>query len=238
MQKEKETIQRRSLFSAHWPVALSLLTAITAIGTVTLHIIGNTRHQQYLKYWGIDSDIFPKTTEWILINGYYGIFDRFIAILSAIFSNIHWLAAATLIGGIYIFILLTPIGSAPRETPAWLLHRPEWFRRFIKQMFLTALFMSFAPLALFFLTAFLAVPAAFGETAGTAAAVSASIEHKKGCQVSKISCVELKRNGDFLATGFLLDSSPTHIAIFDAQLQRGRVIPMENIEIISKKIIK
>lgn len=48
---------------------LSLSTAIVAAGTVTLHLIGDVRHRFYLKYWGIDASLFPKTTDWILING-------------------------------------------------------------------------------------------------------------------------------------------------------------------------
>lgn len=86
-------------------------------------------------------------------------------------------------------------------------------------MLLTAMFVSVVHCALFLLTAFMAVPAALGETAGKSAAENEALEYGKGCQLSKMSCVELKREGEVIATGFVLDSSPSHIAIFDAQAQ-------------------
>lgn len=222
----------------NWPTALSLLTVLVAAGTVTLHLIGDVRHRQYLKYWGIDAGLFPKTADWILINGYYGVVDRFVAILIAMVGNLHWLAAAAVILGVYIFILLLPGSGAPGEAPAWLLRQPEWRRRLIRQMLLTGLFVSVVPCALFLLTAFMVVPAALGETAGKAAAENEASEYRKGCQTSKIPCVELKGEVGVISTGFVLDSSPSHIAIFDAQLQRSRVLALEKLEVVSSRIPK
>ena len=222
----------------NWPTALSLLTVLVAAGTVTLHLIGDVRHRQYLKYWGIDAGLFPKTADWILINGYYGVVDRFVAILIAVVGNLHWLAAAAVILGVYVFILLLPGSGAPGEAPAWLLRQPEWRRRLIRQMLLTGLFVSAVPCALFLLTAFIVVPAALGETAGKAAAENEASEYRKGCQTSKIPCVELKGEGGVISTGFVLDSSPSHIAIFDAQLQRSRVLALEKLEVVSSRIPK
>ena len=222
----------------NWPTALSLFTALVAAGTVTLHLIGDVRHRQYLGYWGIDAGLFPKTTDWILINGYYGVVDRFVAILIAMLGNVHWLATAAVILGVYVFILLSPASGASGEAPAWLLRQPEWRRRLIWQMLLTGLFVSVVPCALFLLTAFMAVPAALGETAGKAAAQNEASEYRKGCQTSKIPCVELKGEGGVISTGFVLDSSPSHIAIFDAQMQRGRVIALEKLEVVSSRLPK
>lgn len=123
---------------------LSLATALVAVGTVTLHLIGDVRHRHYLNYWGIDAGLFPKTADWILINGYYGVVDRFVAILIAILGNLHWLAAAAVILGLYGFILQSPAGGTSGEAPQWLLRQPEWRRRLIRQMLLTALFVSAA----------------------------------------------------------------------------------------------
>ncbi|QNP48150.1 hypothetical protein [Diaphorobacter aerolatus] len=233
--EESIKISNRRRIALSWPTALSLLTALVAAGTVTLHLIGDVRHRQYLKYWNVDAGLFPKTADWILINGYYGVVDRFIYILAAVFDNLYWLFIATIISGLYLFILLSPTAGASGEAPAWLLRQPEWRRRLIRQMLLTALFMSVMPCALFLLTAFMVVPAALGETAGKAAAESDLAEYMKGCQTSKIPCVELQREGTTIATGFVLDSSPSHIAIFDAQAQRGRVLALEKIEVLSSR---
>lgn len=227
-------LPRRSL-TLNWPTALSLFTALVAAGTVTLHLIGDVRHRHYLKHWGIDAGLFPKSADWVLINGYYGVVDRFVAILIAMLGNLHWLAAAVLILGVYVFMLLSPTSGASDETPGWLLRQPAWRRRLIRQMLLTALFVSVVPCALFLLTAFMAVPAALGETAGKAAAENEASEYRKGCQVSKIACVDLKRDGEVIATGFVLDSSVSHIAIFEAHEQRSRVLALDKLEIVSKR---
>ncbi|MET4579446.1 hypothetical protein [Ottowia thiooxydans] len=105
-------------------------------------------------------------------------------------------------------------------------------------MVLTALFMGIFPLVLALLTVFVRVPAGLGEFAGKASAEQHELEFRKGCQLSMYSCVELKRNDEFVATGFVLDTSPTHIAIVDAQTQRGRVLPLENLELISVRAPK
>lgn len=238
MSQTEEISRPRSLLSLNLPLALSLLTALIAAGTVTLHLVGAVVHRQYLGHWGINADLFPKSTDWILINGYYGVADSFISFLKAIVGNLLWLATAAVALGLYIFILLTPWIPASGEAPAWILRQPPWRRRLIRQMLLTALFVVTAPLALFLLTVFIAVPAALGETAGKTAAERATLQHKKGCDLSKIPCIELKREGNVIGTGFVLDSSPSHIAIFDTQAQRGRVLALDKLEVVSNRTPK
>jgi hypothetical protein len=235
MSQIEDTSQLRRSLAPNWATALSLFTALVAAGTVTLHLIGDVSHRQYLNHWGIDANLFPKTTDWILINGYYGVVHRFVAILIAILGNLHWLAAAAFILGVYVFILLSPASGVSGEVPAWLLRQPEWRRRLIRQMLLTTLFVTVIPCALFLLTAFMAIPAAFGETSGKATAETEAAEHRKGCHLSKISCVELRKDGEVIGTGFVLDSSPSHIAIFDAQVQRGRVLALDQLEVMSNR---
>jgi hypothetical protein len=237
MSQDLETQKNSWLKAPNWPAMLSVTTALIAFSTVMLHLIGATRHRNYLNFWGIDQGLFPKAADWTLINGYYGVFDRFIAILGATLSSLHWLAFAGIILGIYVFVLCTP-SSGSAKKPAWLERRSARFQRFFRQVALTTIIVWFSPLALFVFTAVLAVPAAFGEIAGKSAAEREASEYVKGCKQSSISCVELSKDGNVIATGFVLDSTTSHIAIFDEKLQRGRVIPMENIEIISKKIIK
>lgn len=236
MSQSEEIALPRKLFSISLPTALSLLTALVALGTVTLHLIGDVSHRQYLKFWGIDAGLFPKATDWVLINGYYGVVDRFVAILLAMLRNLHWLAAAAVILGVYLFVLLSPASGAPGKVPSWLLRQAEWRRRLFRNLLLTGVFVSVAPCALFLFTAFMVVPAALGETAGKAAAENEASEYKKGCNKSRIPCVELKADGKVLVEGFILDSSPSHIAIFDARLQNGRVIALEKLEVVAHSV--
>lgn len=233
MSKIEKVIPPKAPLALNWTTALSSFTAFVAVGTVTLHLIGDLSHRHYLKFWGIDAGLFPKTTDWILINGYYGVVDRFVAILTAMLGNLSWMAIAAAILGLYVFILLSPAGGASGKAPAWLLRQPPWRLRLIQQMLLTAAFVAAVPCALFLLIAFMVVPAALGETAGKFSAEKEASEYRKGCQHSKIPCVELKAEAKTIATGFVLDSSLSHIAIFDAQMQRARVFALEKLEVIS-----
>ena len=235
MSHSEENTPSRKRFALSWPIALSALTAIAAAGTTALHLIGEVQHRQYLQYWNVDANLFPKPVDWILINGYYGVFDRMAATLTVVLANLPWLAVATVILGLYLFLLRSPVASGSGEPPAWLLRLPQWGQRLIRQLLLTALFVAVVPLALFLLAIFMAIPAVLGETAGKAAAQSEAVEYMKGCDNSKIPCVELRREGEVVATGFLLESSPSHIAIFDAQSQRGRVLALEKLEVLSSR---
>jgi hypothetical protein len=237
MSQEQETPKDIRSKALNWSKLLSAATVLVAACTVVLHVIGATRHQNYLSFWGINHGLFPKTTDWTLINGYYGVFDRFVAILSATLSNLHWLAIASIILGIYVFLLLTPIGG-PAKKPAWLDRLSPGWKRLLRQVALTAICVLASPFVLVLVTAFLAVPAAFGEIAGKSAAEREVAEYKKGCELARTPCVELSKDGSIIATGFVLDINPSHIAIFDEQLQRARVLPMENVAITSKKSIK
>lgn len=237
MSQEQETPKDIRSKALTWSKLLSAATVLVAASTVVLHVIGATRHQNYLSFWGINHGLFPKTTEWTLINGYYGVFDRFFAILSTTLSNLHWLAIASIILGIYVFVLFTPIGG-PAKKPAWLDRLSPGWQRFLRQVMLTAIYVLVSPFVLVLVTAFLAVPAAFGEIAGQSAAEREAPEYKKGCELARVPCVELSKDGSIIATGFVLDINPSHIAIFDEQLQRARVLPMENVALTSKKSIK
>ncbi len=211
---------------------LSSLTALIAAATVTLHFIGVVRHGAYLRHWGIDAGLFPKATDWFLINGYYGLVDRFVVILVAVMSNLHWVLAAAVALGLYMFLLLSPAAAGSGKPSMWLLRRPAWFRRMLRQVLLTALIVSALPMALFLLTAFMVTPAMLGDLAGTAIAEANALEYAKGCEKSKYKCVQLKKNDAVIAIGFVIDDSPAQIAIFDTELQRGRTIPRDQLEMV------
>lgn len=237
MSQEQETPKHIRSKALNWSKLLSAATVLVATSTVVLHVIGATRHQNYLNFWGINHGLFPKTTDWTLINGYYGVFDRFVAILSATLSNLHWVVIVSIILGIYIFLLLTPIGG-PAKKPAWFDRLSPSWQRLFRQVMLTAICVLISPIALLVVTTFIAIPAAFGETAGKSAAEREASEYKKGCELANFPCVELSKDGSIIATGFVLEINPSHIAIFDEKLQRARVLPMENVAITSKKTIK
>ena len=80
------------------------------------------------------------------------------------------------------------------------------------------------------------IPAVLGEQAGKASAEADAKEYAKGCEKSKPPCIELKRGGEHMGKGFVLDDSPNEIAIFDTDLKRGRTLPRDGLEMVVGRI--
>jgi len=218
--------------------SLSLLTAVAASGGVTLHLMGNATHTTYLGNWGLDAGLFPKATDWMLITGYSTAFDRGVAILKLMSANVLWSLVIFLVLSIYFALLQSPLGSGTGKQPAWLERQSERVRRFLRSALSALLFVC----ALFFLfgalLALAAVPAVLGATAGKAAVERDMKDYAKGCDKATSSCVQLKKGNEIVGMGFILDSSPTHIAIFDVTQQRARSIPREGVETVAMRAPK
>lgn len=218
-----------------WSGVLSLLTALAAVGTVTLHIVGMASHRAYLEFWGIDAGVFPKSTDLVLINGYYGLVNQSALALLGILANFGWWAAAAAGVALYLFILLSPWDAGSGAVGAWLTGRAAWVQRLARYLAGTLLVAAIIPAMLTAWTAVMIVPDAVGAASGRAHAEREAAEFTKGCEKSKRVCVELKKDGQALGLGFVLNGSPSYIAIFDAQLKRARVIPREAVELISSR---
>lgn len=61
---------------------------------------------------------------------------------------------------------------------------------------------------------------------------SYALEIQKGCNQSAIPCAELKSGQKTIAKGYVLESSLSHIAIFDVDLQLARVLPLDKLKLI------
>ncbi|WP_454721794.1 hypothetical protein [Delftia acidovorans] len=227
MLNDNKSSDSKKSFLSSFPLLASLGTFLIAVATVLLHLIGDVVHRKYLSFWGINHELFPKKVDWILINGYYGFVNGLFEIVNAVFNNALYIISFALILVLYIYILEMPILRSKNETPAWLEGKPNWVRRFIKAVLLSVLISTIFPLVFFLLTLFLVIPAAVAESIGRNIAEKELIEYKKGCQKAKYICVEMKRDGGAEAIrGFLLDVSPSHIAIFSPESMSSHVIPL------------
>lgn len=227
----------RAPFS-RWAFLLSSSSALIAIGTVLLHFVGSVSHIQYLAHWGVSANLFPKDSSWLLINGYYGTALQFLEMLNAIANNWYFLIGTGIISGIYISLLLWQTNTEPRPMFKWEKKIPKWARRLLQQTALTTLLVCASPLALTLLIATMFIPAIFAEFSGKNIAQRHHDIYSKGCENPKADCVDLIKNSSTLARGFVLDMSSTHIAIFDVDSQRSRVLPIENLEIVAMKAKK
>ena len=223
----------KPLFQLGWTTALSILGVIAAVGAVTLHIVGLTQHQVYLGFWGLNANLFPKSTDWLLLQGYYGLFERLVAVIRATMGNIGWLFLTVLFLGLLVFLVNLVNRIELPELPSRFIQLAKWQRELVLVLLLAMCFCAALPGTLLVFVAFSAGPAALGETAGRSAAEAALIEYKKGCAESRPHCVQLKRTGENVAKGYVLDDSQSHIAIFDVELQRGRTLPREGLEVVA-----
>jgi hypothetical protein len=210
------------------------MSALSAGAALALHFVGMVAHRSYLSYWGLDAGLFPKANDWVLMNGYYSIFHRSVAALNAIYAQLLIFPLVAVLIALYVSFLLSPTEFGANRVFNLVVEQvPVRFRGFVRRASVVFLITLILPLVLFALTAFLAVPALLGETAGTAIGEQHSMEFSKGCAKSRQKCIELKRNGSAIATGYVIDSSTAHIAIFDTDLNRARSLPRDGVEVVA-----
>jgi len=215
-----------------WPGLVAVSTLLVGVATVLLHLLGMVVHRTYLAQWDIESALFPKSTDWLLLNGYYGVWNGFAMLFTNMVNNFHWLAVGVIALVIYIRLLTSawnPFAFAG-ESMAWLQRLPNWLRRvgfWISIGTLIAALLVPLTLVLFLL---IGVPANTGKLIGEAIFKSHLKEVTKGCSASKLRCIQVIKSDMPIRTGFVLDVSTTHLAYFDTDLNRARAIPIEGLE--------
>lgn len=222
-------------FRWSWASFLSLATALVAVGSATLHLVGSIWHWQYLSHWGVDAKLFPQATDQILLTGFYALFDRLLLLLTALIKESYLVLLAVAV--LFLFALLVDaLTDKAVDVVVKVAHngRP-WRKRALQGVMLGMGLTSFALLATFVLVALMGIPAAAAEMSAKKTAEGHSADFAKGCAASKRSCIEIKRAGQAPILGYLLESSPTHLAVFDAGLRRSRTLSRDGVEVISAK---
>jgi hypothetical protein len=219
-----------------WTTLLAVGGALAAVGTVILHLIGVMLHSSYLAAWGVDTALFPKSTDFVLINGYYGVFERALWAIGLIGSNVLAYLGVVFLAGLYVHVLLMPLNGRGDKLMERLRDKPEWVRGLVRTSLLTALASALVPAALLGLILLLLLPAASGESAGRNIASREAVDFAKGCATSKRQCVELRREGATVIRGHLIDTSLTHIAIFDVDLKTARSLPRGELEVKASRM--
>lgn len=216
----------------NWAATLSALTALVAVGAVILHVIGAASHRSYLRFWGIDSSLFPQSADVVLLEGYYGVVDQSLVALLKIFAGPGLLVAA-LAAALFFFLFTSPMQINGGRVMAWLSKRPAWTQRLARWILGCLVAAAYIPVVLYVFIMAVAGPDSLGSASGEAHAEREARDFMLGCEKAKQPCIELKKGGQSLGTGFVLVDSPSHIAIFDAQSQRARVVPRDSLEMVS-----
>lgn len=222
-------------FRWSWTSFLSLATALVAVGSASLHLVGSIWHFQYLQYWGVDARLFPQAADQILLKGFYALFDRLLLLFIALAKE--WYLVLLVVALLFLLALyIDAITDKAVDAVVKVAHsgRP-WRKRVVQGLMLGLTFASFALLATFVLVALMGIPAAAAEMSARKSAEANAADFAKGCAESKRSCVEIQRAGQPPIQGYLLESSPTHLAVFDAGIRRSRTLSRDGVEVISAK---
>lgn len=219
-----------------WASLAKILAAFGSVGGLLLHLIGHIAHQSYISEWGLDPGIFPKPLDEIMVLGYLSIMDRSISILSLL-GNQKWQilgiwAAIT----VYVYAVWHLKKSPKREQVKKLfMSLPERLVDLLKSALGTALVLAVFPTGLYLVAVGTVIPAALGYSYGRSAAQGEYRRFVEGCAAvaSGNHCFEVLKNGKRVAYGFLLDSSTTHIGLFDADSKRARAILREGTELMA-----
>lgn len=238
MKNRIEFKKRRLSYTPSLLLAFKFLGTLCLAAGVVLHVAGHVGHQTYLKLFGIDSGLFPKDIFWIGINGYYSLFDRFSAMTLALLEHFTSLIVLGLFIGCYslLFIALNTNDRIKRlrQKPRNL---PPWIASTIISLATPIFILIAIPLVFAGMCFGIGYPGLIGESYAKhefSNDISAFIQ---GCEhpVKGYACSELVKDGKILAQGFILDSTPTHIAIFDVLVGRARAIERQGTELMGQR---
>jgi hypothetical protein len=230
---DDQTISNRT---ATWSTLAKLFAIVAAVGGVSLHLMGYVTHRTYLTSLGVDPGLFPKSADWLVINGYYTLADRFMVVFRAAASGWGKIVLAMLGVALYMFCVqqLAKIVKAS-SPPNWL--QRTWLKELLQNLLASGLLFLVAPLTILVSMLFILLPAVLGESAGKDFAARDLARYNKGCAAT-LACAEVRRDGQILASGFLIDSSELHIVIYDVALNRAHAFERANTDFVGHDVGK
>jgi len=226
----------------NWTGLTKIGAISAAVGGLSLHLMGHVTHRFYLHQMGADAGLFPKTTDWLVINGYYALGGRLLSLLEAFFAHAWWIVLAAAVLGCYLYGM-EALGrwlktKAPITGLSWL---PSWASDLLRNLFLSSFVVVGIPVAAMWAMLIFLLPAVMGEVAGKDVAAKEMALFMAGCDNSesnrKVRCSDIVEDGKILATGYVIDASQSHIAIFDPVAKRTTVMAVAGKTIIGRPSI-
>ena len=239
--QDSSEIKKESQFSARG-ATLKILAGTGITAGIILHFIGNVSHEVYLKHWGIAAGQFPKSADWVSTNGYYTLFAQIIYFFTYLKTN--WLNVLefwiTIVLAVAYILLLQYVNKkidSNKSFEKWLQRRTNFTRLTIQVFFLGTLFSVLMICGVFLAISIMALPALVGNSQGKYQAESDQRKFQMGCDKGRqaMECIEIRKDGNVVVKGFIIDSSESRIAVYDVAAQRARVLELQGYEIISNK---
>ncbi len=203
----------------------ALLIALGTLVGVCLHLTGHVAHITELRRVGVPSDLFGRGAEWTMINGYYAIYLESARML----ANMPWkhLGVTCLMIAVAIWFFRLP--APKRVRSQWGEKIPVWLKNAVSAIFVSALTMTVA-FYLFLVVLLIAIiPALVGESAGKRSADKMIDSFRTGKHY--LDPAEIWRENELMIRGHIVATSTEHLAIFDTENQRLRVVELQNLEI-------
>jgi len=224
----------------NWASLAKIGAISAAIGGVSLHLMGQVAHRIYLQQMGVSAGHFPKTADWLVINGYYTLGTRFLALMKAFFSHTLLIALAIVVLGVYMYGMDVLSRWLKSKAPALkLAGLPAWASDVIRNLLASAFVVIGIPIAVMFMMLVLLLPAVVGETAGKDVAAKEMTSFMAGCDSGESNtpsnCSQIVMDGKVLATGYIIDASESHVAVFDPVTRRTTVMEMAGKTVIGKR---
>lgn len=219
-----------------WGTVAKAGATLVAILAAELSLIGHVMWATWLDHWGFDIGQMPLDATGRIIHGYLAVLNRGAALLSTWAGAFMGMLFVLL--GLYISFVLTARtiakkrGNKVSTVPKLLGRTPRWVKDILTGFGISA----FCVAATYFLLVGTLLILVLGPTVGQGAAKSwaAATEAriKQGCKRPNEhgACTAVARDGIVLATGFILASSPTHVALYDVKAERTRMLKLDGTE--------
>lgn len=210
-------------------LAAMLAVPITIAGAA-IHVCGYSAQVGYLRVFNVDPDGFPRSTDWLMFNGYYSAFERVAWLAGAMKA---WIAVFVVL---YVTLLVTIFRWKPaKRTP------PEWIRklntskntRFLLVNFIgSAVGLGVVWISVMIAALLLAIPGIAGESAGNKMARDRIAEYVEGCSASN-PCSEIFGYPSVALRGFVVATSAEHVAVFVPESMAVEIIERAGTRIVS-----
>jgi hypothetical protein len=181
---------------------------------------------------GVEIGLFPRTVDRILIAGFSWLVVSGLTLGQVVLDYLWELLLLALAVVAYWSVWTSVLRWVDMvEPPRWLTSLPSVVARTAAMYFLILCGLFLVVGGTFLISVVLAQPIIVAERLGKEQALKDKQRYSKGCRSApQTTCFEFRRGSVVAGRGFLIESSPEHLAIFDVALGRVRVIPRQGLE--------
>jgi hypothetical protein len=202
------------------------IAAMTTLAGIVLHGCGHVAYTSYLNAWGVQADLFPQSTDWKVIRGYYAVVLEGIGVI----HSVPWLVLLLAFFLLWLAVWVYRFPARPTKG----VRMKEFGRRHPSIMLVLssggiAASGIYLATTLFFVGLFVSVlPGFVGEHAGKK---EASAEQLRLLGPVSRGDTELWEKGERKIRGHIIASSSELIAIYDIDLHQVRTLSRGDWEI-------